>query len=195
MRLGRRPEPAAQRAPAPDSIALGGFVALRGPSLLRLAWLLTADADSAQDAVQEALARVLPRWDAICRKGDPEPYVRAAVRSVCVDAHRRRAVRPMEVADDAGQLEHAAASRAGADEADAAADRLDLATALARLTARQRQVLVLRFYEDLTESATAAALGCSVNTVKSQTRHALERLRVLAPDVLAAAEETWEVAR
>ena len=58
-----------------------------------------------------------------------------------------------------------------------------LADALARLTPKQRAVLVLRFYEDRTEVEAAEALGCSVNTVKSQTRHALERLRVLAPEL------------
>jgi RNA polymerase sigma factor (sigma-70 family) len=60
--------------------------------------------------------------------------------------------------------------------------------ALARLTPKQRAVLVLRFYEDLTEAQAAAALGTSPNTVKSQTRVALERLRQLAPDVVTAFE-------
>ena len=63
--------------------------------------------------------------------------------------------------------------------------RLVLREALLRLTPRQRAVLVLRFYDDLTERETAAQMGCSVSTVKSQTRHALQRLRVLAPDLLA----------
>jgi len=176
--------------------SLPEFVALRGQSLLRLAWLLTGDPDHAQDAVQEALARVLPRWDGVCGKGDPEPYVRAAVRSVCIDAHRRRSVRPREeqVPDDGGRLERESRLGSGsADEAEAAAERLDLGSALARLTPRQREVLVLRFYEDLTEAAAATGLGCSVSTVKSQTRHALERLRVLAPDLLTGLRETREV--
>ena len=61
--------------------------------------------------------------------------------------------------------------------------RLTLVDALSRLTPRQRAVLVARFYEDRTEVDTARVLGCSVSTVKSQTRHALERLRVLAPEL------------
>ena len=69
-----------------------------------------------------------------------------------------------------------------------ATDRLTLRDALARLTPRQRAVLVLRFYEDLTESQTAAALGLSPSTVKSQTRVALQRLRELAPDAVASFE-------
>jgi RNA polymerase sigma factor (sigma-70 family) len=67
--------------------------------------------------------------------------------------------------------------------------RLVLRDALARLTPKQRAVLSLRFFEDLTEVQTAAVLGCSVSTVKSQTRTALERLRVLAPDLLGSLTE------
>ena len=77
---------------------------------------------------------------------------------------------------------------ADGDEAGAAADRLTLRCALARLTPRQRSVLVLRFYEDLTEIQTAAVLGISPNTVKSQTRVALQRLRQLVPDAVATFE-------
>jgi RNA polymerase sigma factor (sigma-70 family) len=73
-----------------------------------------------------------------------------------------------------------------ADASDGADRRVVLQAALARLTARQRAVLVLRFYEDATEVQTAEVLGCSVSTVKSQTRHALGRLRVLAPGLAEA---------
>jgi RNA polymerase sigma-70 factor (sigma-E family) len=170
--------------PQGEAMTLSSFVALRGQSLLRLGWLLTGDREAAQDAVQEALARVLPRWEAISFR-DPEPYVRVALRSVCIDAHRRRAVRPPEVLG----VDEPGLGPTSPDQAGAAAERLDLASALARLTPRQRQVLVLRFYEDLTEVAAAKVLGCSVNTVKSQTRHALERLRVLAPEILTDLRE------
>ena len=71
----------------------------------------------------------------------------------------------------------------GADGTDAVDTRLTLVDALRRLTPRQRAVLVARFYEDRTEVDAARVLGCSVSTVKSQTRHALERLRVLAPEL------------
>jgi RNA polymerase sigma factor (sigma-70 family) len=66
--------------------------------------------------------------------------------------------------------------------------RLVVRAALGKLTPRQRAVLVLRYFEDLSESDTAAVLSCSVGTVKSQTRHALSRLRVLAPELVVFTE-------
>ncbi|GAB3594447.1 SigE family RNA polymerase sigma factor [Angustibacter peucedani] len=159
-----------------EAVGFERFVAERGPALLRLAWLLTADADAAQDLVQDALAKVLPRWDRITSHGEPEPYVRTVIRSTHVDTLRRRRV--VEIGTDL-LPEQAVAD----DDLLAAEGRVTLADALGRLTARQRAVLVLRFYEDLTETATASVLGCSVSTVKSQTRHAISRLRVLAPEL------------
>lgn len=154
---------------------LEGFVAARGPALLRLAWLLTADGAAAEDLVQEALARVVPRWDSI-RAGGHEAYVRQVVRSVWIDRWRRERVRwdSLDSAPEPAGPDH---------RLEGTAERLALGAALARLTPRQRAVLVLRFYEDQTERETARAMGCSVNTVKSQTRHALERLRTLSPEL------------
>lgn len=157
------------------------FVEQRGPALLRLAWLLTADADRAQDVVQDALLKVLPRWRAIAAKGDPEPYVRTVIRTVHVDGLRRR--RLCEVTLDDAFVHTKVTDVETADGTAHLATRVTLQTALRRLTERQRAVLVLRFYEDLTESATAQELGCSVSTVKSQTRHAIVRLRALAPEL------------
>ena len=157
------------------------FVHERGPALLRLAWLITADADAAQDLVQEALLKVLPRWRQITAKGQPEPYVRTVIRTTYVDGLRRRRLREVTLDDGWGDADGRLAD--ARDDTAPAATRVTLQQALARLTARQRAVLVLRFYEDLTEVATAAELGCSVSTVKSQTRHAIGRLRVLAPEL------------
>lgn len=151
------------------------FVAARGPALLRLAVLLTADPDAAQDVVQEALIRMLPRWSTVVAAGEPEPYVRSVIRSIWIDSWRRRR---FELVPDPPDGPDAAPGP------DGVALRLTVEAALARLTVRQRAVLVLRFYEDLTEVETARAMHCSVSTVKSQTRHALERLRVLAPDLV-----------
>lgn len=155
------------------------FVDERGPALLRLAWLLCADGDAAEDLVQEALVKVLPRWRRIVAGGAPEPYVRSVIRTTFVDGWRRRRLREVLVDADTALPEPAATP----DPATGVAVRLTVQAALLRLTPRQRAVLVLRFYEDLTETATARELGCSVSTVKSQTRHAIGRLRVLAPEL------------
>ena len=151
------------------------FVAARSASLARTAYLLTADRHSAEDLLQEALAAVASRWETVSAGGDPEPYVRRVLYTRAVDGWRRK--RPREVLSDR------VPEVRGEDSSDATTRRLVLRDALARLTPRQRAVLVLRFYEDVTEVQTAALLGCSVSTVKSQTRHALSRLRVLAPEL------------
>ena len=150
------------------------FVAARSGALGRTAYLLTGDRHLAEDLLQEALSRVASRWERVVAGGDPEPYVRRVLFTCAADGWRRK--RPREVLGeppDAG----------GADHAGETDRRLVLRDALARLTRRQRAVLVLRFYEDRTEVATAELLGCSVSTVKSQTRDALARLRVLAPEL------------
>ena len=158
------------------------FVAARGQALLRLGWLLTGEREAAADLVQDALARTLPRWDRIA-PGAHEAYLRTAMRSIWIDSWRRRHGRSLDLVPEPPD-------RAVEDAAlDGTALRLDVADALARLTPRQRAVLVLRFYEDLTEAQTADALRCSVNTVKSQTRYALERLRVLAPHLVLDREQ------
>lgn len=153
------------------------FARARWLPLLRTATLLTGDAHAAEDLVQETLARAAQRWAVVSAAGSPEAYVRRILYTRSIDAWRWRRHQP----DPAEVTERLGAG--SPDEAGRADARLTLATALARLTPRQRAVLVLRFYEDRTEVETAAALGCSVNTVKSQTRHALGRLRVLAPEL------------
>jgi RNA polymerase sigma-70 factor (sigma-E family) len=154
------------------------FVAARGPALMRTASLMTSDRGQAEDALQEALAKAATKWPSI--KGNPEPYVRQALYSVVIDKWRWRARRAPESTHeipDAGVPADAIAN---------AESRLVLRDALARLTLRQRQVLVLRYYEDLTEAQTAQVMRCSVSTVKSQTRHSLQRLRELSPGLADA---------
>lgn len=151
------------------------FVAARSPALSRTALLLTGDRHHAEDLLQEALTRVASRWAKVIAGGDPEPYVRRVLYTCAVDGWRRR--RPREVLRDAPD--------APAPEGDHDR-RLVLQQALARLTPCQRAVLVLRFYEDRTEVQAATVLGCSVSTVKSQTRVALARLRELAPELADA---------
>jgi RNA polymerase sigma-70 factor (sigma-E family) len=153
-----------------DEAGFAEFVAARQAALSRTAYLLTGDHHLAQDLVQAALLQAARHWSRI--HTSPEAYVRRAMYHQSISWWRRR-----RVAETA--LGHH-------DSALAAADtdlRLTLDQALARLTHKQRTVLVLRFYEDLTEVETARALGLSTSTVKSTTRQALARLRVLAPEL------------
>ena len=156
------------------------FVDARGRALLRTACLLTGDRVEAEDALQDALVKAAMKWPRINRDGNPEPYVRQILYTVTIDRWRwrsRRAPENLGITHD----------RASTEDTGSDADRrVIVSAALARLTARQRQVLVLRFYEDLTEAQTAHAMRCSVSTVKSQTRLALQRLRELAPELADA---------
>ncbi|WP_183092785.1 SigE family RNA polymerase sigma factor [Nocardioides stalactiti] len=155
------------------------FVAARGAALSRAAYLLTGDHQAAEDLVQDTYVVMVRRWQK-AGSVDPEAYVRRILYSRFVDTWRRRRLLELPWASPPDS--------AGRDEAAAASDRLTLAGALDRLTPRQRAVLVLRFYEDLTEVQTADVLGISVNTVKSQVRVALQRVRELAPGSVAAFE-------
>ncbi len=161
------------------------FVRARIGPLSRVAYLLTGEHHAAQDLLQGALIKVALRWRRLAAEGHPEAYLRRVLYHEHISAWRRR-VRHPEVS--AAVLPE----RPGVDEAGLVERRLLLRQALARLTRKQRAVLVLRFFEDLSEADTAEALGCSVGTVKSQTAYALSRLRVLAPELaLLMQEKVW----
>jgi RNA polymerase sigma-70 factor (sigma-E family) len=149
--------------------------------LLRFAHALTGDPHVAADLVQDALERTGMRWSRLDRLGDPEAYVRRAIvngrtsrwrklhRETLVDTlpDHRTAVEPTLHDDQLWRL-------------------------LATLPARQRAVLVLRYYEDMSEEQIAATLGCAPGTVKSQASKALAKLRVaLATDPHPTGEVTW----
>lgn len=155
------------------------FVAARGAALSRAAYLLTGNHQAAEDLVQDTYVVMVRRWQK-AGSVDPEAYVRRIMYSRFVDTWRRRRLLELPWASPPDSP--------GRDEAGTAVDRLTLESALDRLTPRQRAVLVLRFYEDLTEVQAADVLGISVNTVKSQVRVALQRVRELAPDSVAAFE-------
>ncbi|WP_392544984.1 SigE family RNA polymerase sigma factor [Oryzobacter telluris] len=156
------------------------YVRERWEPLLRTAALLTGDAHAAEDLVQESLVRAARHWHRF-DPGAVDAYVRRVMYTRSIDTWRwrRHQPDPVDTSDDAGGHRVVPVG----DGSDELATRLTLVDALSRLTPRQRAVLVSRFYEDRTEVETARVLGCSVNTVKSQTRHALERLRVLAPEL------------
>ena len=144
---------------------------VRGTStrLLRTAVLLTGDLSAAEDLVQEVYERVYVRWRHI--RGAPEPYARKALTNLVANRWRSRGRRPEVALAD----QH---DRPDFDGADGFAIRDQLLAALQDLPPRQRAVLVLRYYEDLTEVQTAEVLGCSVGTVKSQASRALGKLRL-----------------
>lgn len=161
-------------AVAPSRTASDGFdefVAARGSALWRTAWLLTGDRQRAEDLVQTALGKAWPHFERISASGSFEAYVRKVLYTTYVAWWRRRwnaeqptASPPELIGDDD-------------DGADRTAVRTDVATALAGLTRGQRAVIVLRYFEDLTEAQAAEVLGCSRGTVKSQASRALAALR------------------
>jgi|SRR5579875_1021418 len=153
------------------------FVADSAESLLRTAHLITWDAGESEDLVQECLMRVARRWPRVQRMEQPLAYARRVLINLAVDGGDRRALRRRELdAPSASADAPAADVLAGLDTRD------ELLDALAQLTPRQRAVLVLRYFNDLSESQVADALGCSPGTVKSNTSRGLARLReVLSP--------------
>ena len=158
-------------APMTDEAAFNEFVAAQSRALMRTAYLLTHDHQLAEDLVQTALFKAAKAWGRI--EGQPLHYVRRILYTESASWWRRGRVQEVR-----------------ADGHDAPAGyspdvdlHLALGHALARLTHKQRAVLVLRYYEDLTETETARVLDVGVSTVKSTHRQALHRLRTVAPDL------------
>lgn len=155
-----------------EPVGFRDYVVGRQRALLRTARMLTGDKETAEDLVQATLARVWPHWQRVARDGDPDAYVRRALVNTYSSWWRRkwRGEMPTSQPPETTALTDQFAQ---ADLSDA------LRRLLPSLPPRQRAVLVLRYYDDLTEAATAEALGCSVGTVKSQTSKALARLRLM----------------
>jgi RNA polymerase sigma-70 factor (sigma-E family) len=144
---------------------------VRGTStrLFRTAVLLTGDRPAAEDLVQEVYERVYVRWGWI--RGAPEAYARKALTNLVANRWRSRGRKPEVALAD----KHDEPTPDGSERF---AVREQLLAALQELPPRQRAVIVLRYYEDLTEAQTADTLGCSVGTVKSQASRALTKLRL-----------------
>jgi RNA polymerase sigma factor (sigma-70 family) len=185
------------------------FVVARGPALHRTAVLLTRQEQSAQDLVQIALAKAWRSWGRI--DGNHEAYVRRIIVNEFASSWRRRWRGEVSTADlpeasrgnHGSYVDHGGQGGRGAhgdgdygDLGEAVSTRQSLLAALATLPPRQRAVVVLRFFHDYTEAATAEAMGTSVGTVKSQTFKALASLRIFeglregaAPDITGSARE------
>jgi RNA polymerase sigma-70 factor (sigma-E family) len=141
------------------------FVAARSRSLLRTAYLLTHDHALAEDLLQTSLTKAWFSWKRI--HGEPEPYVRKILVNTYATWWRRK-----------WNGEHPTDELPERVTEEPSAEPTDLWTAMERLPRRMRAVVVLRYFEDLTEAQTADALGCSVGTVKSQASKALAKLRI-----------------
>lgn len=161
-----------------DRESFDAWAAATQHSLLRTAVLLTGDHHRAEDLVQEALTKVALRWRRL-REEHPSAYARQVIARDNISWWRRSRREPFSEAR-VGTLPSAAFT---------VDRRLVLHQALARLTPRQRTVIVLRYYDDLSEAQTAEVMGVSVGTVKSQTHLALRRLRERAPELADLLEE------
>jgi RNA polymerase sigma-70 factor (sigma-E family) len=144
------------------------YVATRRRHLLATAYLLAGDWHRAEDLVQTALTKLYQAWPRVRRKGNEDAYVRTILVRVSIDARRRRWNREWTV----DRIPDVAAADSGSYE-----QRDELVRALATLPPRQRATVVLRYWLDLSVEDTAAELGVSAGTVKSQTAKALQQLR------------------
>jgi RNA polymerase sigma-70 factor (sigma-E family) len=158
------------------------FVTDSADQLLRAAYLMARDLAEAEDLMQETLLRVARRWHKVQMMDHPAAYARRILVNLAIDGAEQRANR-------AGELGIPGGARV-LDQADSRAERdllavdtqTDLVRALARLSPRQRAIIILRYWADLPETEVAEILGCSTGTVKSTASRSLARLR----EVLAA---------
>lgn len=156
------------------------FLAARQAHLLRAAWVLTGDAHLAEDLLQTALVKVLPRWERLTREGYVEPYLRKTMVTTATTWWRRKWHGEVPSGSVPGLTPEREAwwePGGGGGAFEAVEDRAVLGAALRALPARQRAVVMLRYYLDLSEAETAELLGCSTGTVKSQSSKALATLR------------------
>jgi len=150
------------------------FVRARHHALLRYGTVLTGDLHSAADLVQDALERTGLAWSRVQQQGDPEGYVRRVMANRSISTWRK--LRRERLVGDPPEASYE----------DAPVDRV-LWDVLARLPRRQRTVLVLRYYEDLSEAEIARVLGIAPGTVKSQASKGIAALRA----ALGSREALW----
>jgi RNA polymerase sigma-70 factor (sigma-E family) len=165
-------------APGPaDDFA--DYVSARWAKLFRTAFLLTGRREAAEDLVQDALVTAYGRWERIRSMEAPDAYIRKIVLNAYLSQRRTRLRR---------ERRHLALVSPPLPASEPAVG-IDLWRGVHALPPRQRAVVVLRYYEDLTEAETAAVLGCSIGTVKSQCHRAVAALRTALQD-RSTVEET-----
>ena len=161
----------AQPARSAREAEFGEFMAVRWPSLVRLAYGLTGDRWLAEDITQAALATAYAAWWRVRRADDPDAYVR---RILVNTSHRRfRRRRVSEQAREPADLPDGSV----ADPSDLIGERSVLLAAVRQLPPRQRAIVLLRYWADLSDAQVADTLGCSPGTVRSQASRALAKLR------------------
>ncbi|WP_328581181.1 SigE family RNA polymerase sigma factor [Streptomyces sp. NBC_00370] len=164
-----KPEPTAD-------VEFQSFVVSRWTRFMRTAFLLTGERYAAEDLVQSSLERIYLVWHKVAAADDPDAYVRRVMINLHARKHRRKLKEILAPGDDTG-LPHELPERD--DRMAQADDRSDLLTALSQLPPRQREAVVLRYWEDLSEARTASAMGCSVGTVKSNAAKGIAKLRAV----------------
>ena len=156
------------------------YLAARQPSLLRTAYLLTGNRHDAEDLVQTAFAKLYLSWDKVRDQGSMDGYV----RRILVNEHNslwRRAWKRREHSAEDAVLHGLDRAHHDAHDDGVGAALWEVVQTLPR---KARAVVVLRYYEEMSEAETAAVLGISTGTVKSQTSRALAALRTRAPQNL-----------
>jgi RNA polymerase sigma-70 factor (sigma-E family) len=161
------------------------FASRELPALLRYAFMLTGDRELARDLVQDVMLKAHAQWHRVAAADQPRLYVRTMITRAFLSWRRRWAVRNVLVSV-AGQVEPAPV----VDHSTAIADRDDMWQLLSRLPRQQRAVLVLRYYERLTDPEIAAVLNCSAGTVRGYASRALATLRLELAAELSSPKET-----
>lgn len=154
-----------------DRAGFDAFVTARSRPLLKAAWLLTGDWQLAEDLLQTALAKSYLAWGRVHHAGNEEAYVRRVLVTT-YSTWWRRAWRAEQPTGEVPEVADPGDPYAGVDLQQA------VLVALGQLPRRQRAVIVLRYYCDLSEAETAQSLSCSVGTVKSQAAKGLTKLRL-----------------
>ncbi|XAS76313.1 SigE family RNA polymerase sigma factor [Dermatophilaceae bacterium Sec6.4] len=152
-----------------DTDEFVAFVRVSSPGLLHTAWLLCGDAHRAEEMVQESFERVYPKWVRVNKGGQPLAYTRRVLVNLNTDRWRR--TRKESLTND-GELRDASDARESGVE-----DRDQVIRLLRLLPARERQVVVLRHYADMSEHDVAELLGISTGTVKSSASRGLATMR------------------
>jgi RNA polymerase sigma-70 factor (ECF subfamily) len=174
------------------SRALDDLVRERGAALFGYAYVLTGNAADAEDLVQSALVRTFRTGRATRGIDSTHAYVKRAIASAFVDAHRRSQARPQRASGDAGDVAASPGAAVSSDHAPAVDEALDLHQAILLLPPRERACIVLRYLEDKPVAAIAGELGLATGTVKRYLSDAVATLRTSA-DIDFTTDETIPV--